>query len=110
MHERRSGLAGHAAVAVGRAGHDALEQAENAAYARGAVERGDEMHLAGTRIGEAGVDPARDKGPDEAFRAVHGAALWGSDPPPFTGEGDREAVEGATAYSMPIDTSAKLTL
>jgi len=46
----------HPAVAVGRAGRDALKQTEHAAHARHAVERGDEMHFAGARVGKARVD------------------------------------------------------
>jgi hypothetical protein len=58
MEEGGCGFPGHPRIAVGRAGGDALEQGEDAMYARHAVERGDEVHLAGARVGEAGVDAA----------------------------------------------------
>ena len=74
MEERRRGPAGHARIAVGGAGGDALEQGEDATDARHAVERGDEVHLAGAGIGEAGVDAAGKEGAGEAFGAVHGDA------------------------------------
>ena len=66
-----AGLAGHARVAVGRAGHHALEQAEHAAHAGDAVERGDEVHLRGAGIAEAGIDPAFQQRVHQAFGAVH---------------------------------------
>ena len=70
VQQRGRRLLRHARVAVGRAGRDALEQAEDAAHAGHAVERGDEMHLAGAGIGEAGVDAGREQRADKAFGAV----------------------------------------
>ncbi len=64
-------LARHPRIAVGRAGHHALEQAQHAAHAGDAVERGDEMHLRRAGIGEARVDAAGEQGGDEGFGAVH---------------------------------------
>ena len=60
-----------AAVAVGRAGDHVLLQAEHAAHAGDAVERRDEMHLAGAGIGEAGIHAAGEQRVDQAFGAVH---------------------------------------
>jgi hypothetical protein len=71
MQKRRGQLAGHARIAVGGAGHHSLEQAENAAHPLDAVERGDEMHLGGAGIGEAGVDPAAHQRPHDRLGAVH---------------------------------------
>ena len=78
MQERRRRLAGHPRVAVGGAGGDALEEGEDAMDARHAVERGDEVHLAGAGIGEAGVDAAGEQRAGEAFGAVHGGCPVGS--------------------------------
>ncbi len=64
-------LARHARIAVGGTGNHALEQAEHAAHAGNAVERGDEMHLRRAGIGKAGVDAAGQQGGDEGFGAVH---------------------------------------
>src|SRR3546814_11156049 len=52
-------LVRHAPVAVGGAGHHAFEQAKHAAHARHLVERRDEMHLRGARIGKAGSSEER---------------------------------------------------
>ena len=60
----------HSPVTIGCAGRDALEQAEHAMHARYAVERRDEMHFAGARIGEAGVDARREQRADQGFSAV----------------------------------------
>ena len=74
MQQRRGRRALHAEIAVGRARHHALEQAEHAAHALDAIQRRDEMHLGGAGIGETDVDPARDQGPHQTFRTVHPAA------------------------------------
>ncbi len=71
VQQRRGRLAGDAVVAVRRAGDDVLLQAEHAAHAGDAVERRDEMHLAGAGIGEAGVDAALEQRVDQAFGSVH---------------------------------------
>ena len=75
MQQRGRGLARHAPVAVGAAGDDVLLQAEDAAHAGDAVQRGDEMHLAGAGIREADIDPAAQQGVDKTFRAVHRVPL-----------------------------------
>ena len=68
-------LAGDAAVAVGGAGGDALEQAEHRAHARLAVQGRDKLHLAGARVGEAGLDAVVAEGGDQGVGAVHGGCL-----------------------------------
>ena len=70
-----AGLSGHAPVAVGRAGHDALEQAQHRAHLRHAVERGDEVHLGRAGVREADVDAAGDQRADQGLRAVHHVPL-----------------------------------
>ena len=79
MQQRRCRLAGHAGIAIGRAGHHALEQAKDAAHAGHAVERGDEVHLGCAGIGEARIDAALQQSMDEAFGAVHGQVLSGDE-------------------------------
>ena len=76
------GPAGHAAVAVGRAGRDAFEQREHAAHLGHRVERGDEVHLRRARVHEAGVDTARNERADECLGAVHDVSLSFSPGPP----------------------------
>ncbi len=71
MQQRGRGLPRHPRIAVGRAGDHALEQAEHAAHAGDAVERGDEVHLAGAGIGEAGIDARGEQALHQAFRTVH---------------------------------------
>ena len=61
----------HAPVPVGGAGDDPLEQAEDAAHGRHVVERGDEVHLRGARIGEADVDAGVDQCREQRAGAVH---------------------------------------
>jgi len=77
MQQRRSRCPLHAKIAVGGAGHYALEQAEHAAHALDPVQRGDKMHLRGAGIREADVDPACDQCPHQTFRTVHGFAPVG---------------------------------
>ena len=71
MQQGAGRLVGHAPVAVGAAGDDVLLQAEDAAHARDAVQRGDEMHLAGAGVGEADIDAAAQQRLDQAFGSVH---------------------------------------
>jgi hypothetical protein len=58
VQQRGGGLAGHAGVAVGGAGGHALEQGQHGAQAWFAVQRGDEVHLAGAGVGEADLHSA----------------------------------------------------
>ena len=71
MQQGRGRVVGHAVIAVGGAGHDALEQPQDAAHAVDPVERRDKMHLRGAGVREAHIDAAADQGPHQAFRAVH---------------------------------------
>ena len=71
VQERRGGLAGDAAIAVGGAGSDALEQAQHAAQARVRIEGADQVHLGSARIGETNLDAAIDQRLRESLRAVH---------------------------------------
>ena len=72
VQQHRCGPAGHAGVAVGGAGGDALEQREHRVHLGHAVERRDEVHLGGAGVHEAGVDAGVDQGADQRLRAVHG--------------------------------------
>jgi hypothetical protein len=71
MQQRGRRALRHAAVAVGGAGHHALEEPEDRPHLGHVVERGDEMHLRRPGVGEADVDAAADQGPDECLGAVH---------------------------------------
>jgi hypothetical protein len=72
VEQRRRRLAGHAAVAVGRAGHHGFGHAEDAAHALDLVQRGDEMHFGGAGVGKTGIHAAGEQRADEAFGAIHG--------------------------------------
>ena len=72
MEQRRGGLAGHARVAVGAAGHHDFGHAEDAAHALDLVERGDEMHFRRAGIGETGINAAGEQRAHKAFGAIHG--------------------------------------
>ena len=67
-----AGLVGHAAVAVGGAGRDTFEQREHRAHLGDVVERGDELHLRRSRVGEAHVDAVRRR----AFGSVRARRSW----------------------------------
>ena len=69
MQQGAAGLSGHAAIAVGHAGHRAFEKAEHGAHAVDTVERRDEMHFGRARIGETDLDAGRDERPQQIFRA-----------------------------------------
>ena len=75
MQQRRGWLVGHPVIAVGGAGHDPFEQAQDAAHAVHPVERRDEMHLRSTGVGETHIDAAADQRAHQAFRAVHRSIL-----------------------------------
>jgi hypothetical protein len=61
----------HAAVAVGRAGGDALEKREHAAHLGHGIECGDKVHLRSARVHEARVDAAIDERADQGLPTVH---------------------------------------
>ena len=65
---------GHAGVAVGGAGDDALEQAQHGPHLGDGVEGGHEVHLGGARVGEAGVDTGIHQGADERLGTVEAPA------------------------------------
>src|SRR6267142_1280828 len=67
---------GHAPVAVGGAGHHALEEAEHTADAVHLVQRGHEVHLGRARIREADLDSARHQRSRQTLRTVHRDLLW----------------------------------
>ncbi len=71
VEQRHRRAIGEARVAVGRARAHAFEEREHGAHARDAVERRDERHLGGARIGEADVDARRHGTPDQRFRPIH---------------------------------------
>ena len=75
VQQRRRRAVRHARVAVGRAGDDALEQAEHRPHPRLAVERGDEVHLGRAGVGEAHVDVVVDERAQQGLGAVHGHAV-----------------------------------
>jgi hypothetical protein len=72
MKQRPRWPSDESSIAVRRPGCDPLEKSKYTTNARHPVERGNEMHLAGARIGKTGIDPAGDKCPNEAFGAVYG--------------------------------------
>jgi hypothetical protein len=75
------GPVGHAGVAVGRAGGHALEQGQHGAHRRRGVQRGDEVHLRGAGVGEAGVDAGVEQRAQHGGRALgHGDVSWCSGP------------------------------
>ena len=67
MQQRGRRLAFDAVVTIGHAGDHVLLQAQHAAHAGALVQRGDEVHLAGAGVGEAGVDAGLQQGFDETF-------------------------------------------
>jgi hypothetical protein len=56
VQQRARGSASHPGIAVGRPGHDTLEQGQHAADGPGVVECTDQRHLGSSRVGEQGVD------------------------------------------------------
>ena len=71
MQQGASGLFGHPPISVGGTGDDVFLQAEDAFHAGNAIQRGDEMHLAGPRVGETDLDPAAEQRVHQAFGSVH---------------------------------------
>jgi|SRR5690349_15895205 len=69
----------HPPVAVGRTGRAPLEQAEYTMYARHAIERGDDVHLARAGIGEADIAAGREQRADQGFqrRSMPDAFVYG---------------------------------
>ena len=71
MEQRRGRPSRHSRVTVGASGHHCLREAEHAAHAGDLVERRDEVHLRRARVGEAGIDAARQKRANQAFGSIH---------------------------------------
>jgi hypothetical protein len=71
MQQRCRRPSGESSITVRRSGHDPFEQTKHAAHAGHAVERRDEMHLARTWIGKAGIDSAGKKRTHQALGTVH---------------------------------------
>ncbi|MNO87480.1 hypothetical protein D3C76_789020 [compost metagenome] len=70
VQQRGRRLAGNARIAIRRAGNDAFEQAQHAAHAGDAVERGNKMHFAGPGIGEARVHSTFQQRAYQAFGTI----------------------------------------
>lgn len=82
VQQRRGRFLRHATVAVGHAGHCALEESEHAPHAVDPVECGDEMHFRCAGIAETNLNARSDKRSQKTFRAVHAtcpSCCW----PPF---------------------------
>ena len=71
MQKGRSRPVRHARIAVGRARHNALEQPEHAPHIADLIQRRDEVHLRGARVGEADVHSRAGQRHDQACRPVH---------------------------------------
>jgi hypothetical protein len=84
VEQGQRGPVGHAAVAVGRTGADALEQTENRPDTGNRVERRDERHLGRARIREADLDARACGCPHQALGAVHGSSTVHSNQPEAT--------------------------
>ena len=71
VQQRRRDLALHPEIPIRRAGHAALEQAQDAAHVGVLVQGGDKVHFRGAGIGETDPYVAGKQGPHQCFRAVH---------------------------------------
>ena len=76
MQQRTRRLFGHACIAVGGSGDDALEQPQDPAHAVLLIECGDEVHFGGTRISEADVDIGAHQSFQQTVRSIHSGALY----------------------------------
>ena len=72
MQQRRCRSVEHTPVAISGACHHPLEECQHTAHALDFIERGDEVHLRRSRVGEADVDPATHQRAHQAFCTVHG--------------------------------------
>ena len=66
----------HTPVAIRRARDHPLKERQYAAHALDLIERGDEVHLRGSRIGEAHVHPTANQRAHQAFCAVHDGSFF----------------------------------
>jgi hypothetical protein len=71
VQQRRRRALGHAGVAVGHAGHHALEQPEHRPHPVDPIDRRHEVHLRRAGIREAHLDATRDERAQEALGPVH---------------------------------------
>jgi hypothetical protein len=71
MEEGERRLFGDAGIAVGGTGADVLVQREDRPHAGHGIERVDQRHLGGARIGEADLEAERCRCLDQSFRTVH---------------------------------------
>ena len=81
MQQCRRRLARHAGIAIGCARRHGLEQAQDTAQPRFAVQRGDKMHFRGARIAQAQLDAAVGQGVYQTFGPIHGAQFKQEGPP-----------------------------
>ena len=75
MQQCRCRLSRHSRVAVCRAGHHALEQAQQAIHAIDLVQGGDEMHLRCAGVCETDIHATIDQCPYQAFGTIHSTFL-----------------------------------
>ena len=75
MQQSHRRLVSHAAVTIRRAGHHAFEQSQNSAHTMLPVNRCDQLHFRGARVGEADFDPAGGQCFDKGFGPVHARIL-----------------------------------
>ncbi len=71
MQQRRRRDSGHARVAIRRSGRNPFEQAGHGPHPRNPIERSNEVHLRGARIGEAGIDAGGHEAAHERLGAGH---------------------------------------
>src|SRR5208283_616541 len=72
------GLSLGTGIAVRSPGTDALEQAQDTAQLRNAIERGDKVHFRSARIHETGVDAVGDQCVKKDFcSGGHSLIMWG---------------------------------
>ena len=65
------GLASHAPIAIRSASDYILLQAQHAAHSGDAVERGNEMHLAGAGVGKTQFHAAIEQAVHKTFGTIH---------------------------------------
>src|SRR6516225_3458682 len=104
MQKCRRRTTGDPAIAVGGTGDDAFEQAQDAAHRGHVVQRGDEVHLGGTGVGEAHVDAGVDQRREERTGAVHDVARWS--PAPSTRSGARMPIGSKACLIARINSRA----
>jgi hypothetical protein len=71
MQQRERGLSRHSSIAIGCAGADAFEQAEDRPNSRNRVERADQWHFGCAGICETDFYSGGHSGSQNAFSSVH---------------------------------------